>query len=163
MEKGITLVTLIITLVVMLIIAGATIGISSNVIEKAEEKKLEEELTIVNNAIMEGYTNYLRTKNNRYLVGEKITDSQATEIANNIGITLVTIPTNIKEQDTNLSAYYRVIPTDLESIGIEDAQDSYIVNYLTGEVINETKANTGEKLYMYSRSNFDRTNDVTAF
>ncbi len=163
MEKGITLVTLVITIVVMLIIAGTIVFESTDILDIADEDKLQEELTMVNNVILEKYTNYLRTKNIAYIKGEKLTDTQVQEIASKINVSLVAIPTNVKEKDLNLSAYYRLTPTDLLNIGIEGAQDTYIVNYLTGEVINETKANEGVKLYMYSRSNFDRTQDVTAF
>lgn len=163
MEKGISLVTLVITIVVMLIIAGTIVFESTDILDIADEDKLQEELTMVNNVILENYTNYLRTKNIAYIKGEKLTDTQVQEIASKINVSLVAIPTNVKEKDLNLSTYCRLTPTDLLNIGIEGAQDTYIVNYLTGEVINETKANEGVKLYMYSRSNFNRTQDVTAF
>lgn len=163
MEKGISLVTLVITIVVMLIIAGAITFVSTDILDVADEDKLQEELTMVNNVILEKYTNYLRTKNIAYIKGEKLTDTQVQEIASKINVSLVAIPTNVKEKDLNLSAYYRLTPEVLLTIGIDGAKDTYIVNYLTGEVINETKANEGTKLYMYSRNNFDRTQDVTAF
>lgn len=163
MEKGITLITLIITILVMIIIMGTITIVSTDFMEVANDNKLQEELTMVNNVISESYANYIRTKDNRYLSGERLTSNQVQEVADSVGIALVIIPNNIKEQDANLSEYYRLTPTDLTNIGIEDAKDTYVVNYLTGEVINETKANEGVKLYMFSREFFDRINDVTTF
>ena len=79
MEKGITLVTLVITIVVMLIISGAITFVSTDILDVADEDKLQEELTMVNNVILENYTNYLRTKNIAYIKGEKLTDTQVQE------------------------------------------------------------------------------------
>ena len=69
-----------------------------------------------------------------------------------MGIELIQIPSNYAE---DLTSYYQLSTLQLKQMGIEDSKYTYIVNYLTGEVINQTKALAGEKYYMYSRSYFD--------
>ena len=46
--------------------------------------------------------------------------------------------------------YYRLTPENLKEIGIADAEHTYIVNYKTGEVYNETKKvdSNSELLYL---------------
>ena len=48
--------------------------------------------------------------------------------------------------------YKELNTTDLENLGISKDNDTYIVNYKTGEVINKTKLTTksGKILYTYS-------------
>ncbi len=57
-----------------------------------------------------------------------------------------------KTDITYAESYYRLTPTDLEKLKIESDDDTkytYIVNYSTGEVYNETKQKTslGKTLY----------------
>ena len=78
--------------------------------------------------------NGAETKNKTILVGTKVVDTEIQGLASEIGITPVAIPNSYNE---NERAYYRLSPTDLEKIGIENSEDTYIVNYITGEVINE--------------------------
>ena len=154
MNKGITLITLIITCIVIMILVGATTMIGFDIVEKAEQQETNKQLTAVGNAVLEQYTKYIKTKDTTYLIGTKYkkTDSYIQETINKVGIELVQIPSNYAE---DLVSYYQLSTLQLKQMGIEDSKYTYIVNYLTGEVINQTKALVGEKYYMYSRSYFD--------
>lgn len=161
-EKAITLTALVITVIVMLILAGVTIYSGIGDINQARENKALSEVQIVQHAVLEAYTKYVKTKDVTFLVGAKVEDGELTELANTIGITLVTIPSDYTDDD--LKAYYRLTPENLEKIGIYESEDTYIVNYLTGEAINETlqKTKSGKPLYVYSINSF-KNNYVTAF
>ena len=154
MNKGITLITLIITCIVIMILVGATTIVGFDIVEKAEQQETNKQLAAVGNAVLEQYTKYIKTKDTTYLIGTKYkkTDSYIQETINKVGIELVQIPSNYAE---DLVSYYKLSTLQLKQMGIEDSKYTYIVNYLTGEVINQTKALAGEKYYMYSRSYFD--------
>lgn len=160
-EKGISLIALIITVIVMLIIAAITIYAGTDEIRNSKEKQAIAELGMVNHAVYERYIQYTKTKNTAILIGTGITKAEAQSLASQMGVTLIEIPSSYNEVE---SAYYRLNPTDLVKIGIHDSKDTYIVNYVTGEVMNETKKTTqaGKVLYAYSRSVFNNQ-DVTAF
>lgn len=160
-NKGITLVVLVITIVTMLIIASVTMYSGISQIDTAEDYKLLSELEIVKNGVYERYANYKKTKNIELLVGTKLTNTEIQTLASNIGITLITIPSSYNEDE---KAYYRLTPYELDDIGIKSSEDNYVVNYVTGEVINETKKTThsGEILYTYARKVFNNE-VVTSF
>lgn len=159
--KGISLIVLAITIMVMLIIAGIVIYDGIDSVRQAKENKALSEVQIVQHAVLEAYTNYSKTKDVSFLVGVKVEDSEVTALASTLGVTLVTIP---EVYDETIRAYYRLTQANLEKIGINKSVDTYIVNYLTGEVINETlqKTKSGKPLYVYSINNLTN-NDVTAF
>ena len=146
-EKGITLIALIITITVLIILAG--IGVYSGVesIREAGSDKLETELGMVQHAILQQYYKYTVTKDENDIVGEPVSISEINALENEMGITM-----QKGEEIENLpiaEKYYRLTPTLLESIGIEGSEDTYIVDYSTGEVLNETvkKTITGVMLY----------------
>ena len=116
---------------------------------------------MVSHAVFQRYTNYIKTNNNSFLIGQKLNNDEINQISSQLGVSLVLIPSSYSEE---IKAYYRLNPEDLKQIGINDSQDTYIVNYLTGEAINETKkkTDTGKVLYTYSRAIFNNQ-DVTAF
>ena len=160
-ENGITLIALMITIILMLILASITISSGISEIRNSRDKKELAELRIVNHAVYEMYVKYTKNPSTVTLIGEKITTEQMQAVADEMGITLISIPDSYNE---NIRAYYRLTPDNLEKIGIYDSEDTYIVNYVTGEVINETRKQTrnGELLYTYTRAVFDNQ-DVTAF
>lgn len=125
-KKGVTLTSLIITVTIMLIIGGTVIYNGINDARTATENKLLSEIRIVQQAVFQAYSNYKKTGNEAYIVGTKVNVSN---LANSLGITLVTIPQEIA--NTNEGAYYRIEPIKLKDIGIENSQDTYIVNYYT--------------------------------
>jgi Tfp pilus assembly protein PilE len=153
-NSGITLVILAITIVIMLILAGFIIPTGIEQITYSRNKKLLAEVGIVNYALYERYSSYNKTKDPAFLTGEIVPTEVVQQIASSMGITLVTIPDSYNEE---VRAYYRLTPNDAKKIGITKAVDTFIVNYLTGEVINETRKTTsdGQPLYVYSKSIFD--------
>jgi len=166
-KQGITLTVLVITVVVLMIIGGTVIYNGITEVQQAQENKALSEAQIVQGAVLQAYTNYTKTKNETFLAGTQVTQDEMTALASELGITLVTIPSKYYDEDgnlTNIAAYYRLSPLVLEEIGIYESEDTYVVNYFTGETINATlkKTRTGKPLYTYSVNNYEN-NDVTAF
>ena len=148
-ETGVTLVALVITIIVLIILAGigigATTGINGN-IQEAKTNLAISELSQVQQAVLETYIKYRQTNNSNSLIGIEITYSEAeTEFAKLSSGTLVgTESTDVDK------VYYKLTPTELEELGIQNGKDTYIVNYYTGEVFNITtqKTEDGQVLYV---------------
>ena len=142
-SKGITLSGLAITIIVLTILAtvGATVGITN--VREARDAKLDTELEMVQHAILEQYVKFETTKDVVYLVGNKLEKSEVDQIAQELDITLVEIPDTYENKD-----YYKLDKASLKEIGIQNTDDEYIVNYISGEVINITsKKNDNKPLY----------------
>ena len=152
-NRGISLVVLIITITLLLIIASATIYMGRTGISETQDQLLLKELEQINFVVGECYTNYIKFKNSSFLYGEKLTSAEITSFATENHITLITIPNTYNEKER---AYYRLTPEMLNKLGVENCSNSYIVNYLSGETMNETKPaiSTGKTLYTYTRNNF---------
>lgn len=136
LNKGITLVALVITIIVVLILVGVTVYTGTNSAGKARDKKLKSELGIVQHAVLEQYTKYSLTKNENDLKGLKLNESQIQEIESDMNITLN-------------GTYYYLDKLSMESIGIGNVDDVYVVNYSTGEVLNNTVRRTSEGEILY--------------
>lgn len=138
-RDGITLVALSVTIIVMLIIAGIGTYGGITMIQNSADKKLQTELEMVQHAILEQYVKYQTIKDSRLLIGTAVTVETASGIASQMGV-------HLKAS----SGYYELEPSQMETIGIQYAQDTYIVNYETGEVMNKTqiKTNSGDALYV---------------
>ena len=160
-NKGITLIALTVMVIVIIIIASVTVYSGINSVKNSKDKKYEAELGTIQHAVLENYSKYLSTKDlpnegtTNYLVGTKITFADARAVANQIGVVL-----KANDYDSNPSVdesecYYRLKEADLNKIGIVSTvesdieADTYIVNYATGEVMNETQA-TERALYVYA-------------
>ena len=148
-ETGVTLVALVITIIVLIILAGigigATTGINGN-IQEAKTNLAISELSQVQQAVLETYIKYRQTNNSNSLIGIEITYSEAeAEFAKLSSGTLV----GIESTDVD-KVYYKLTPTELEELGIQNSEDTYIVNYYTGEVFNITtqKTTDGQVLYV---------------
>ncbi len=142
-SKGITLSGLAITIIVLTILAtvGTTVGITN--VREAKDAKLDTELEMVQHAILEQYVKFETTKDVVYLVGNKLEKSEVDQIAQELDITLVEIPDTYENKD-----YYKLDKASLKEIGIQNTDDEYIVNYISGEVINITsKKNDNKPLY----------------
>lgn len=148
-EKGITLVSLVITIILMLILAGISIFIGTGQMKTVNDSKLTTELEMVQHAVLEQYTKYKTTKDKVYLVGNKITIEEAKQIANELGITLASIPNTYDNKD-----YYRLDKASLTAIGIQESTDEYIINYISGEVMNITVKKTSSNKPLYIKANF---------
>lgn len=147
-DKGITLLALVITIIVMLILSGIAIGGAIQGVDESRDQKLLSELKMVQHAILERYTKYTLTGDSELLVGDaySATDDLNTELKGEV---------ELKDNSEN---YYKVEPTDFSDLGITDINDTYIVNYKTGEVYNYSVKNTsnGTLLYVYGTSTTER-------
>ena len=147
LENGITLVVLVVSIVVLLIIAGVSITGTIRGKDETEEAKLFSELNMVQHAILERYTKAQIT--NGALPGTTMVMSEVQLIIDDMNSsTGENIQLKGKEAE-----YKKLQQADLEKLGIT-GKDTYIVNYNTGEVINETIKVTkaGKALYIYSRN-----------
>lgn len=148
-ENGITLISLVITIIVLLILSGIGLTMGTNMISTSQDKKLTSELNMVQHAVLEQYAKYKTTKDTSYIkVGNKMELAEVKNIANSIGIELVNIPDSYSNKD-----YYKLDKLSLLKIGIENTEDEYIVNYISGEVINNTKKHTSDNKALYVRAN----------
>ena len=139
-EKGITLVSIVIIILLLLIIAGITFsGISINT-KNAAREVAESELKMVQNVVLQIKTeSYLTRKNYSELPGKDILKEEVQNVAK--GVLL-----KVEEGE------YKLLDKQaLQEIGITNTEDTYIVNYNTGEVINKDRFKEFEKpLYIYS-------------
>lgn len=148
-ENGITLISLVITIIVLLILSGIGLTMGTNMISTSQDKKLTSELNMVQHAVLEQYAKYKTTKDTSYIkVGNKMELAEVKNIANSIGIELANIPETYSNKD-----YYKLDKLSLLKIGIENTEDEYIVNYISGEVINNTKKHTNDNKALYVRAN----------
>lgn len=146
--KGITMIALVITIIVLLILSGIGLTMGLDATKQAQDSKLITELEIVQHAIFEQYTKYKLTKDPSTLVGLKVDISQVQEIANRMGVTLVSISSTYEPKD-----YYRLDKASLLALGITNTSDEYIVNYISGEVINITIEKTTKDKPLYTKAN----------
>lgn len=147
-QKGITIVSLVITIIILLIISSIGINFGINGINSTKDSKLESELNMVQHAVLEQYTKYKTTKDIVYLVGNKVPEEQLKEITEELGIALVNIPDTYSNKD-----YYKLDKASLKEIGIQETEDEYIVNYISGEVINITKKRLSNNTPLYTKAN----------
>lgn len=148
-NKGITIVALVVTIVILLILASVTINGVIQGRDEAKENKLLSELSMVQHAVTQRYTKYELTKDRDVLVGTKIQTSTLENVPNTINWKV----TQFDEINNPEREYYRVNKSDLVKLGLsgDDKTDSsYVVNYFTGEVYNETSKQTksGKVLYL---------------
>lgn len=146
-QDGITIISLVITVVVLIILSGIGIKIGTDSIKSSKDGALASDLAMVQHAVLEQYTKYQTTKDITYLVGNKVAKEEMTQIAKDLNITLANIPQNYSNKD-----YYRLDKASLLEIGIENTDDEYIVNYISGEVINMTQKTTSDTA-LYIRAN----------
>ena len=139
-EKGITLVALLIIILLLSIIAGiifAEINVSK---DNSGGQIAESELKMVQNAILQTKTKANLTRTNyEDLPGNNISKEEVQNIAKGI---------SLKGEDGE----YKLLDKEkLQEIGITNTDNTYIVNYNTGEVINKDEFyEFGKPLYIYS-------------
>lgn len=144
--NGVTLVALIITVILLLIISGISITGTLRGHKETKEASQISELNMIQHAILERYTKAQLTKEE--LPGTLIAKTEVEEIINDIN---AKSGKNITLKGTE---YKRLDVSDLKNLGIKKEEDSFIVNYKTGEVINETikVTKSGSALYVYSKN-----------
>ena len=140
-EKGITLIALTVTIIILLIIAAITIGGGKESIKMTKSNKLLAELDMIQHACLERYTEYKLIHDSSILVGTEVEFSVAQSLASQMGYT-------IEDEGT----FYELNPEnseDIESLGLSQVEDTYIINYENGLVMNKTtpEAPNGEKLF----------------
>ena len=148
-NKGITLTALVITIILLLILVSIVVynsldGLRSN-IDNANKNKLLSEIQMVQNIALQQYNTFLTTKDTSLLVGDSATGLESStslffDLCTQLDITLD-------------SDYYLLEKNDLAGLGISNAEDQYIVNYVTGEVMNYTTPFTydSEPVYLEGR------------
>ena len=174
-DKGVTLMILTVTIVVLLIILGITLNYGVSEIHDVSNKKMESELEIVQEAIMQRYalvksegqlgikapsiSSNTQTETTRPsgLVGTRIANSSYIETQGFSGVEPM-ITYSSGENNKNFEDYYYLLnENDLRDLEIEKGDNpnesgskerSYIVNYSTGEVFD-----VGNKKYYQTGSN----------
>lgn len=148
-QTGVTIVSLVITVIVLMIVAGIGVKVGTDQITKTKDNTVVSELSMVQHAILEQYTKYKTTKNANYLVGNMVSGEELNSITSTLGVTLVTVPSSYLEKER---AYYKLDKASLLEIGIKNTDDEYVVNYISGEVMNITKKATSEGNALYVRA-----------
>lgn len=147
-NRAITMVSLIITIVLLLIIAGIGLNMGLTSMENANNGRLVTDLEMVQHAILQQYTKYKAAKDPELLIGFKLSISEVEQVTTPLGVTLVTIPSSYSNAE-----YYRLDKAALSDIGVTNTNDEYIVNYVSGEVINKTVGKTSEGKPLYIKAN----------
>ena len=153
-EKGITLVSLVITIIVLLILAGVSITGGLQIAKNSGDTAILAELEMVQHAALERYTKAATVGNYDNLPGtQKYID--ISQIKNEIPEisgeeTLVKILDNTAD---SIDDYYYLEKEDLAELNIDNADDTYIINYKIGLVIDVTNQKTkeGEPVYIYAK------------
>ena len=148
-QTGVTIVSLVITVIVLMIVAGIGVKVGTDQRPKTMDNTVVSELSMVQHAILEQYTKYKTTKNANYLVGNMVSGEELNSITSTLGVTLVTVPSSYSEKER---AYYKLDKASLLEIGIKNTDDEYVVNYISGEVMNITKKATSEGNALYVRA-----------
>ena len=164
-EKGVTLLSLAVTIVVLFLLVGIGTDMTSTNINDINDSKMSSELNIVRQAITEQYTMAVAVNkvkipkdNDQEVlwVGERIDNSAvAIELPNQSEIELSDEVTAFYNKATEYNLeyqeefYYRLTPEKLTELGVKDAVHTYVVNYSTGEVYNETKQMASDKKLLY--------------
>lgn len=157
-QKGITLAIMIITVVVLIILVRITMDIGLNSVSETEDRKLQSELQMVGQATI---TEYSKAMQLGYISDDGSIPS------NFVGIQLTDDASGNDDKDqtkrpiltggawalemyeaTGYKSYFRLTPEMLKKLDIENTKHTYIVNYYTGEVYNETKKQIVAKEYI---------------
>lgn len=156
-QKGITLMALVVTIIILLIIAGIGVGEivgNGGDINQTEDAMALSELKKVQQAVLETYIKYKQLGNESILIGTRVTYNRAHDELSAIQMGLE-LKTNAEQQSMLEYRYYKLEKKQLNSLGLDNIHnnDTYIVNYSTGEVFNITQKKTakGDILYVYAK------------
>ncbi len=156
-NRGVTLIALAITIIVLLIISGITIIAGSYNAERTKDNKLLSEIIMVQNAVLQRKTK--ADLINGHYPGQKLTEIgiDIDEIITRLNSEIATGNEPVEKKDNNKDNYYLLSNENggIKELNIKKAEDEYIVNYVTGEVINYTNCVTreGKPVYVYSIEN----------
>ena len=128
-EKGITLITLVVTIIVLLILAGVSLSMltgENGILTQANKAKDETKIASEKEGLLLNVANYQITKDEKDKLGTTLYDKNAdnTTIWDVIVANEITYGTNWNyvEKGTNIDGY-------------GDIQNTYLVNYTTGKII----------------------------
>lgn len=156
-NRGITLIALAITIIVIIIIASVGTYSGVEALRDSKENAQLSEVGMVQQAVLQNYTKYKTTGNDMYLRGTTVSYEEISSLLSEMGTTPKTITYTLPSPaDVLPNYYYRLSETNLKDMGISQVEgDTFIVNYSTGEVINEKLKTTrsGKALYVYSLDN----------
>ena len=114
---------------------------------------------MVQQAVLENYTKYKTTNNDIYILGNQVSYSDMQTLISEINSKNTTGENiTLKVSDYTSGAldisiyYYELSQEDLEKMGISDTDETYIVNFSTGEVINKTLKVTGSGKPLYTHA-----------
>lgn len=160
-ENGVTLMTLVVTIIVLSITLSITIKYSIDSIKESKDEAYIAEAKMVSQAVLEQYTKYIITNNEEMLIGRQLPYSEVENLVQEMNavaqetnyktITLKSFYYDIVSAKSE-ECYYQLSTSELSSLGITNAEYTFIINYKTGEVINKTIKNTskGEPIYAYA-------------
>lgn len=168
-ENGVTMIILVVTILLLFILAGVGVTAGIGNMSFVTDDKLEIELGIVRQAVTEQYGKAVAVGKMQvnasesdvaFWLGERITDFSNIQLPKEDSI-MQTQQTEAFYQMASYyypvyqeDFYYRLSPEDLSQIGIGNAKATYVVNYSTGEIYNETqKVNHESKLLYLPGSN----------
>lgn len=150
-ESGITLLALVVTIIIMVILAGIGLNFGADSITYSRDKQLQAELEMIQQACI---SEYAKAKDLGYLEkDEKPGNFLGTEVPVD---ELPTISDELSwvfssEPEEAYKGYFELTPEQLDDLNIVDSAYTYIVNYYTGEVFNESRP-TSEGIPLYIRS-----------
>ena len=148
-NKGVTLIALTITIIILLIIAAVTIGGGNESIKMTRSNKLLAELDMVQHACLERYAEYKLTKDENLLVGTVVEYNTAHSLAGEMDYT-----ENFPAEGEG--TFYELNPENseaMESLGLSQIEDTYIIDYENGVVMNKTTQTTPLGTSLYKTAN----------
>lgn len=165
-KKGITLVALTITIIVLLMLAGITISLGSDSINESRDKKLLAEVEMIQQAAITEYTKASQLG----LLGTGTIPSNfvGTTVSVSSLNALINWEVTADEILADISkSYFRLTQDNLADLNITSSTSyTFIVNYYSGEVYNESKKTSEDETVYISGSNADRltdSGDTTSF
>ena len=122
-------------------------------VNHSEDRKLQAELEMVQQACITEYTkarqlNYLKENASvpENFIGTVVPVSS---LPTSVGVTWLLTSSDVTSGYKN---YFRLTPSDLEKLSIFNSDYTYIINYYTGEVYNETEIYSSENIPLYIKS-----------
>ena len=131
-EQGITLVSVVVMIVILAIIASLSIITSTRTVNEAKDLKKEENIVMIQAVVNRvgakletaGYLTPADTK----IYGKRLNDSIISELIGGAGGSYSMV------NGENIEDWYVLEQDDLEEMGVSYVNESYFVNYHTGEV-----------------------------
>ena len=150
-QSGVTLAALATTIIVLVILLSITLSYGLDTLKEAREKNYQSEVEIVGQAVAEQYMKIVEMG-----MADLTTAQSSTQPGIFVGTRVTNIPSQMKNSSTVSGSnkysqfYYRLTSDDLHKLKIRangtventtsaTTRNTYIVNYFTGEVLNEQR------------------------